>query len=133
MLIICDEITVPPLLKFFLNALATGTFPNTWKKANVVPIHKKQEKSLMKNYRPISLLPIMRKLIEKCIYAYFEKNGLFSSSQSGFRKNDSCISELLDITHEIFRCFDTSPSLETLGIFLDISKALTEFGMKVLR
>ena len=64
---------------------------------------KKQEKTLIKNYRPISLLPIMGKLLEKCIYdsiySYFEKNGLFSSSQSGFRKNDSCVSQLLAITH----------------------------------
>ena len=69
----------------------------------------------------------MGKFLEKCIYdniySYFETNGLFSPSKSGFRKNDSCISQLLAITHNIFQCFDASPSQETRGIFLDISKA----------
>ena len=43
--------------------------------------------------------------------------------QSGFRKGDSCISQLLAITHEIYSNFDACPSLETRGVFLDISKA----------
>ena len=67
MLKICDKSIVPPLLNIFKNSLETGTFPSTWKKANIVPVHKKQEKTLIKNYRPISLLPIMGKLLEKCI------------------------------------------------------------------
>ena len=123
----CDKSIVPPLFVIFKNSLETGIFPSTWKNANIVPVHKKQEKTVIKNYRPISLLPIMEKLLEKCIYdsiySYFEKNGLFSSSQSGFRKNDSCVSQLLAITHAIFSGFNSSPSRETSRIFLDISKA----------
>ena len=57
------------------------------------------------------------------IYSYFENNKLFAHCQSGFRKKDSCVSQLFAITHEIFRCFDANPSLETRGVFLDISKA----------
>ena len=44
-------------------------------------------------------------------------------SQSGFRRNDSCVSQLLSITHEIFSGFDANPPLDTRGVFLDISKA----------
>ena len=106
MLKICDENVVPPLLIIFKTALASGTFPISWKKENIVPILKKQEKALVKNYRPISLLSILGKFLEKyiynCIYSYFETNALFSPCQSGFRKNDSCTSQLLVITHEIF-------------------------------
>ena len=64
---------------------------------------------------------------EKCIYntlySYLESNDILSKYQSGFRKGDSCISQLLAITHEIYSNFDAYPSLETRGIFLDISKA----------
>ena len=69
----------------------------------------------------------MEKFIEKCIYntlySYLESNDILSKSQSGFRKGDSCISQLLAITHEIYSNFDAYPSLETRGVFLDISKA----------
>ena len=57
------------------------------------------------------------------LYNFFEGNNLFSKCQSGFLKGDSCISQLLSITHEIFKGFDANPSLDTCGIFLDISKA----------
>ena len=82
---------------------------------------------MLKNYRPISLLPICGKVFEKCIYnslySYLESNDILSKSQSGFRKGDSCISQLLAATHEIYSNFDAYPSLETRGVFLDISKA----------
>ena len=81
---------------------------------------------MVKNYRPGSLLPIFSKLFEKCIYdtlyGYFESKSLFSSCQSGFRKGDSCVSQLLSITHDIFKGFDANPPLDTRGTFLDISK-----------
>ena len=94
---------------------------------NLTPVHKKGDKWNVKNYRPISLLPILSKIFEKCIcdsiYSYFEQNDLFSACQSGFLKNDSCISQLLSITHEIFKGFDANPPLDRRGVFLDISKA----------
>ena len=106
MIKIRDEVIVPPLLINFETALRTGIYPNLWNKANVIPIHKKDSKNLLKNCRPISLLPICGKIFEKCIYntiySYFENNNLFSPYQSGFRKQDSCVSQLLAITHEIF-------------------------------
>ena len=95
-------------------------------RANVT-VHKKESKNILKNYRPISLLPVCGKIFEKCIYnslySYLESNDILSKSQSGFRKGDSCISQLLAITHEIYSNFDAYPSLETRGVFLDISKA----------
>ena len=72
-------------------------------------------------------LVVSDQLFEKCIYDalynYFEDNSLFSPCQSGFRKNNSCISQLLSITHDIFKGFDANPSLDSRGVFLDISKA----------
>ena len=57
------------------------------------------------------------------IYELLNENNLFNNNQSGFRPNDSCIHQLIDITHKIFSAFDANPSLKVRGIFLDLSKA----------
>ena len=57
------------------------------------------------------------------IYSYFESNNLFTSCQSGFRMGDSCISQLMSIEHDIFLNFDTNPTTDKRGVFLDISIA----------
>ena len=120
MIQISGDALIPPLIIIFNNIITTGIYPTSWKKANIVPIHKKEDKTLVKNYRPISLLPILGKMFEKCIYdsiyGYFEDNNLFTSCQSGFRKGDSCISQLMSIAHEIFLNFDTNPTTDTRGV-----------------
>ena len=135
MLKICDSSIIKPLVIIFNTSLKSGIFPSAWKKANIIPIHKKGDKMDIKNYRPISLLPICGKLFEKVIYnslyKYYESNHILNVNQSGFRSGDSCINQLISITHEIFQSFDSNPSLEVRGVFLDISKALTEFRTKV--
>ena len=65
MLLICDDSIVLPLRLIFRNIMLTGVYPELWKHANVTPIHKKGEKQIVKNYRPISLLPICTKIFEK--------------------------------------------------------------------
>ena len=113
----------------FENCLRTRLFTNHWKKANVVPIHKKGDKQVIQNYRPVSLLPICGKIFEclifNSIFNYFIENNLLSLHQSGFIPGYSCVQQLISITHEIYNAFDCSnPSLEVRGIvFLDISKA----------
>ena len=90
----------------------------------------------IKNYRPIQLLPICGKLFEKVIYnslyKYYESNHILNVNQSGFRSGDSCINQLISITHEIFQSFDSNPSLEVRGVFLDISKAFDRVWHKGL-
>ena len=80
------------------------TFPDIWKKANVVPVHKKDKKNMLKNYLSISLLPIFSKTFEKVIYNsmfnHFVSNKLLTTSKSGFLYRDSCIAQLLSIIHE---------------------------------
>ena len=97
-----DESIAYPLKIIFETTLKSGIYPDKWKKANVVPVHKKESKNILKNYRPISLLPVCGKIFEKCIYnslySYLESNNILSKFQSGFRKGDSCISQLLAIT-----------------------------------
>ena len=75
----------------------------------------------------MSLLPICGKIFEKllfnALYSCFEDHKLLNPCQSGFKKNDSCINQIVSITHEIYSAFDCNPSLEVRGVFLDLSKA----------
>ena len=127
MIQICGESIIFPLKLIFETAIRSSCFPQSWKKGNIIPVHKKDSKNLVKNYRPISLLPIFGKIFEKVIYnslfEYFQENNFLSDKHSGFRAGDSCISLLLAITQEIYKSFDCNPSLETRGVFIDISNA----------
>ena len=109
MIKICSQSLPLPLKIIFEHSLKKGKFPEIRKKANVVPVHKREDKMLVKNYRPISLLPIFRKMFERVIYNSlfnnFQSNRLFTPSQSGFLPGDSCIAQLLSIIHEIQTAF----------------------------
>ena len=126
MIKMCGESIVLPLMIIFENAIETGVYPASWKRGNIVPVHKKESKNLVK-IRPISLLPIFDKIFEKVIYNslfdYLKSNDILNKCQSEFLPGDSCISQLLCITHDIYNAFDGNPSLEVRGVFLDISKA----------
>ena len=81
----------------------------------------------MKNYRPISLLPIFGKIFERVIFKdlfnYLYKNELFTKCEYNFLPGDSCISELLSIIYGINSSFDCDPTQDVRGIFLDIFNA----------
>ena len=81
----------------------------------------------MKNYRPIILLPIFAKVLERLLFnslfAHFYDNDLFTKCQSGFMPGDSCITQLLSIVHEIQSSLDCNPPVDMRAIFLDISEA----------
>ena len=90
-------------------------------------MYKKNDKRLVNSYRPISLLPIFGKIFEKImfnrVYKFLLEERLLNPNQSGFRPSDSCINQLVAITHETFEAFDCNPPLEVRSVFLDISKA----------
>ena len=98
-----------------------------WKLANVTPIHKKEDKQLVRNYRPISLLPICGKIFKKTtfnsLYHYLNVNNLLTRNQSGFRPEGSTTNQLLYLVSEIHEAFEDSKCLEVRAVFLDISKA----------
>ena len=111
----------------FTNCLRSGLCPHIWKHANVVPVHKKNEKNLNGNYRPIPLLPIFGKILEKLIYdslyTHLVSSELLNPNQSGFRPGESTVNQLISITHTIFKAFDCNPPLDVRSVYLDISKA----------
>ena len=72
-------------------------------------------------------MPVRGKIFEKMIYnslfKYLEDNNLSNGNQSDFRPGDSCVHQLLSITHKIYEVFDANQSLEVGRVFLDLSKA----------
>ena len=125
MIQVCCTFICKPLRLIFNYCIDNGIYPCEWKKANVVLIHKKGDKQTLKNYRPVSLLPICSIIFERLIYnemfGFFLDKGLISANQSGFKPGDSSINQLLSITHNIYKSFDDG--YEVSGVFLDISKA----------
>ena len=93
----------PSLTEIFDSCIDTENFPDEWKIAKVTPIFKKGSKSDLNNYRPISVLPIVSKLLEKIIYQqlydYLDKNKLLNTYQSGFRSLHSTMTALLETTN----------------------------------
>ena len=89
MLKLCSTSICKPLEIIFYQCLETGTFPNDWKKGNVVPVFKKGDKQILKNYRVCG--KIFEKLISNEMFKFFIENDLISPSQSSFKPGDSCI------------------------------------------
>ena len=127
MIRMCDDSLVFPLKLIFEACLRQGVFPAVWKRANVVPVHKKNSKKLTQNYRPISLLPILGRILEKLmfdsLYEHLSPHELLNPNKSGFRPGDSTINQSFSIVHSIFVAFDCNPPLDVRSVCLDISKA----------
>jgi len=115
-------------------SLNSSKFPNDWKKAKVTPIFKFGDKSNVSNYRPISVLPIVSKIIERTVhnqlYAYLCSRNILSESQSGFRSNHSTTTTLLDVQDYILNNMDKG--FATGVIFLDLKKAFDTVNHEIL-
>ena len=71
MIKICDKSLLKPLIFLFQNSTKLSYYLDIWKRSNIIPVHKKNDKQLVENYRPISLLPIFGKIFEKIIFTSF--------------------------------------------------------------
>jgi hypothetical protein len=114
-----------PLLHIINLSICSGEFPESFKLAKVIPIHKGGSKSLMNNFRPISLLTVIDKLLEKCVKIqlnnYLTIENIISNNQYGFKKGKSTSDALFDITKTI-QC-KTSENCKVMITFLDLAKA----------
>ena len=122
------ELAVPlslPLCDLFNFSLQNGQVPTSWKEANVTPIHKKDDPSIVSNYRPISLLntigKAMEKIVHKHLFNFFRDNNTLTSLQSGFVPGDSTVNQLVDLYNTFCKTLDDGK--EVRAIFCDISKA----------
>ena len=115
----------PAVTRLFNMSLSLGRLPSQWKSALVVPIPKSQHKSDPSNYRPISLLPILSKLLEKHIHAYLmdriNTSSPLSGEQWGFLKGKSTTGALLTAIHDWHQALEIG--IDVCTVFLDLSKA----------
>ena len=121
----CVDYIAEPLCDVFQACVDQGVFPSNLKISKTIPIFKKGKRSDPSNYRPIAILPILSKILEKLICKrlvdYVEKMLILCNSQHGFRKNKSTLSAIYDFLMNALECLDRGDV--TAGIFIDLSKA----------
>ena len=114
-----------PFCSLFNQSLQTGVVPTSYKEANVCPVPKTGDLSMVSNYRPISLLNAEDKVFERLIFKYLfnhlQDNNLLSSLQSGFIPGDSTINQLTFLYNTFYQALDAGK--EVRAVFCDISKA----------
>ena len=125
LLIVASSFIAEPLTILFNRSLRESKFPAIWKVSHVTSLHKKGPKEFCNNYRPISLLSCIGKVLEKCIhkhvYNFLQYNNIITQSQSGFIPGDSTVNQLLCIYNDLCSAFDKG--ITTQAVYLDISKA----------
>ena len=123
-----------PLQDLFNFSLNKGKVPSIWKQAYVTPILKKDDPSEVSNYRPISLLSTVGKVLEnivhKRIFNFFQENHVITALQSGFVPRDSTVNQLTDLYNTFCQALDEGK--EVRAIFCDISKAFDRIWHKGL-
>ena len=128
------EIISSPLSDIINESFSTGVFPERLKLAKVIPLHKGNSKLETKNYRPISILPIFDKIIEKLMYSrlisFLTKHTILSTCQYGFRENHSTNLAILDLISKVQE--STENGNLSCVIFLDFAKAFDTVNHEIL-
>ena len=122
---LCLPALFPVLDHLFNFSLQNSVFPAVWKMANILPIPKTKNPKEPKDYRPVSILCVLGKALEKVVHQqvceHLNNNELFAEFQSGFRENHSTVTALLRVTDDIRAAMDKR--LMSLLVLLDLSKA----------
>ena len=128
------DLILVPLCKIINNSFQSGVFPNALKICKVIPIHKGGSTEELNNYRPISLLSIFDKIIEKLmhkrLYNFLQEHNILFENQFGFRKNNSTTYALIEITEKIKDSIDDKKY--GCGIFIDFRKAFDTVNHVIL-
>ena len=130
----CSDFVIPHLTIMFNNCIATSIFPDVLKIARVIPIYKSGDTGMVSNYRPISILPVLSKVLErllhKQLYKYFVNNNLLYINQSGFHIGFSTQYSLHNVFENIYD--NINNGLYTGIIALDLKKAFDTVNFQIL-
>ena len=122
------------LVDIFNKSFTSGIFPDSLKIAKLTPVHKKDNKQLIENYRPIAVLSSFSKLLEKLmcnrLNNFLKQNAVISESQFGFRESRGTPSAILKLNEHVLKNFDSKKI--TAAVFLDLSKAFETINHKIL-
>jgi len=134
MLKLSKEIIAQPVTDIINQSLTTGIVPHAWKRARVVPIFKSGDIASLNNYRPISVLPIVSKIIERAVHKqlseFLESNNLLHPNQSGFRPKHSTTTILMKLVNQWSLNIDNK---QLNGVaFIDLRKAFDTVDHELL-
>ena len=128
------DLIIVPLCEIIHLSFTTGIFPDALKISKVIPIHKGGASDDLNNYRPISLLSIFDKIIEKMmhhrLYSFLQSHNILFKNQFGFRKNSSTSLALNQIVEKIRESIDNKK--HSCGIFIDLRKAFDTLNHDIL-
>ena len=125
---------IPTMCDMINQSFILGVFPDCLKHATVIPVYKKGDKKTLSNHRPISLLPFVSKIFERCIFNrlinYASMFNILTSQQYGFTRGRSTQDAILSLTERIYQCFESGHLC--LNVFIDFKKCFDTINHIIL-
>ena len=127
-------LAIPEKIVALMNiSLITCTFPDAWEKANVVPLFKGGDRTNVNNFRPVSLLPLPGKLLERIVHSrlinFFDMHNVLNPNQGGFRAGHSTTNTIACFTDDILHLNESEC---TMAAFIDLCKAFDTVNHNIL-